>query len=464
MLYSSQNGAAFVASNRLSLGAKPGEARALATDPKAALLAQIGIDLGQAPGWADFDLSTAYAAAAAFQALQGLPRRDREDARLEAQAGGRQVRQQGTRALLTARLRSEAGFAERWAAFLSNHLCVSATAGPTIQPGLPTYEVEVIRAHAFGPYAELVKASAKHPAMLVYLDQWRSVGPNSLVGQRRSNAGLNENYARELLELHTVGVDGGYDLDDIQELAKLLTGWTIMTPLVQERIVRSANIPVGTVTFLSQAHEPGRKTVMGQSYGEGEGAIDQVITDLCALPQTARFLSSKILRHFVGQVREADLDRLAAAYLTTGGDLGAVAAALLALDSTWQADTPIFRTPLDYLTALMRGLDIPRLSQDFTRGAGQFLTAQNHLLWSPSSPQGFSEDLDAWADPNALKTRTEFVRMAMGTLNQIPDASELGEQLLDLSAAPDLASALGNANSREDALTLLLASPQFMWR
>lgn len=464
MLYSSQNGAAFIAANRLGLGAKPGEVSALAADPKAALTGQIGTDLSQSPGWRAFDLSAAYAAGAAFQGLQALSREEREEARLDAQAAGRQVRRAGQRAFLTARIQGEAGFAERWASFLSNHLCVSATAGPAIQPGLPTYEVQVIRAHTFGPYADLVSASAKHPAMLIYLDQWRSVEPGSPVGQRRANAGLNENYARELLELHTVGVDGGYDLDDIQELAKLLTGWTIMTPAVQQRIVRSTDIPVGTPTFLTQTHEPGRKTVLGKTYREGEAALDEVIADLCALPQTARFLSSKILRHFVGEVRETDLDRLSGTYLETGGDLSALAAALLDLDSTWQADSPIFRMPQDYLTALMRGLGTARLSREVLQGAGQFLSDQRHLPWTPPSPQGFSEDLDAWADPNALKSRTDFVRQAMANLDRVPDASELGEQLIDLSAAPDLASALGNASSREDALALLLASPQFMWR
>ena len=467
MLYSSTQGARYVLANRLGLGATRREVQRYRSDPKEAARAQIGADLNQNQGWQRYDPRETYEVAQAFIDLRDGDASAREDARMAAQALGRGVYASGVFALIGAHLSSEAPFAERWSAFFSNHLAVSASRGPEIRAILPLYEHEVIRPHCFGRFADLVFASATHAGMLLYLDQAQSVGPNSWLAGRRQQLGLNENYARELLELHTVGVDGGYDLEDIQSLAKLLTGWTLPQMPHLRRLTRDlSGVPTGAA-FIEQIHEPGRKTVLGTTYGEGPESTRQVIEDLCARPETANFLSGKVLQHFVGDAATpADQEQLARAYLESGGDLSALAEALLDLDSLWRAETPLFRKPLDFLVALGRGLGFRSLDRGTREGIRQFLSVQKQLPWTAPSPQGWSEDLNAWADPNALKSRTDFIReiTPVAFARARIDASDLGERLLDLSAAPALASALGNAADREQALTLLLASPQFMWR
>ena len=467
MLYSQDKGAGFIATNRLGLGAKAGDISALQADPKAALLAQVGADLTQDRAWSNFDRDAAHRAAK-MRAENAVQRGDARDTlREEAQAAGRKVYQGGTTAVLRSRLTTDSGFAERWAAFLSNHLSISTTAGPPIRPWLPLYEAEVIRPRAFARFADLVYASATHVGMLIYLDQARSIGPNSQVGQRRSNAGLNENYARELMELHTLGVDSGYDLDDIQNLAKVLTGWTIVTAAMRDRMLQGVDASPGEAAFISAFHEPGKKRVLGKTYGEGAQATRAVIEDLCAHPETARFLATKLLTHFMGTAQDDDVETLARAYAASDGDLGEVAKAMLGLDRLWRGEGQIFRSPQDYMVALMRAVGAGNLGRDAMRASRQFLGDSKQLPWSANSPQGYLDGLNAWADPNAVKARTDYAQiigMDLAENAQSVDASGLAEQVLDLSVAQNLASALGNAPDRGTALTLLFAAPQFMWR
>ena len=467
MVYSAPHTSAFVATNRLGLGARAGDIAALKADPKAAVLSQIGADLRGDHAWRNFDRAAARDAATMRAKTTGLQGDARQEAREAAQAAGRRIYQAGTTALLRSRLTTDLGFAERWGAFLSNHLCISSTAGPPIRPWLPLYEVEVIRPNAFGRFADLVFASATHGGMLIYLDQARSIGPNSPVGTRRGNAGLNENYARELLELHTLGVDGGYEISDIRDLAKILSGWSLVTAALPPRMTRGVNANPGDAAFIPAFHEPGRKRVMGKTYGEGVAATNAVIEDLCARPQTARFLATKILLHFMGSAADSHVDTLARAYMASDGDLAAVARALLNLDQLWRGEGQIFRSPQDYLVALLRAVGPDNMGRDALRASRQFLTDSRQLPWGASSPQGYLEGLNTWADPNAIKARTDYAQLISIDLAENArniDASDLGTQVLDLTVAPNLASALGNAPDRQTALTLLFASPQFMWR
>ena len=467
MLYSSRHGAAHLVANRLGLGARVGDVALYRSDPKGAALGQIGVDLINAKGWGRFDPPAAHAALKTRALISTLPNADQADARSAAQEEGRKVYGQGVGALIASQVASDAGFAERWAGFWSNHLTISASAGPPIRPVLPLYEHEVIRPHCFGRFADLVYASATHAGMLIYLDQARSVGPNSRAGKRRNGAGLNENYARELLELHTLGVNGGYDLDDIQNLAKILTGWTVVAGRQALRLSEREGFEIGQAAFVSHMHEPGRKTVLGKTYGEGAAATRQVIDDLCRTPQAATLISRKLLAHFVGDSATArDEAALSQAFQDSDGDLRVLAAALLNLDSLWRAKSPLIRTPQDYLVALLRATG-GRMDRSVLTMGRQFFTDQKQLPWTAPSPQGWSGDLNAWADPNALKARTEFARqfaLDFALKNPKIDASTLGEDIIDLSVAPALASALGNAADRAQALGILFAAPQFMWR
>ena len=189
---------------------------------------------------------------------------------------------------------------ERLVAFWSNHLCVSIPSKQQVAALAGHYERDVIRAHVLGRFDDMVLASARHPAMLFYLDNFQSVGPGSPAGRRTARRaaarGLNENYARELLELHTLGVDGGYSQEDVEQLARILTGWSVSSAGPGSR----PGEPIG-FAFRPMTHEPGAKTVMGIRYGEsGAREGEQVIRDLCAHPSTADFVARKLVEHAEG--------------------------------------------------------------------------------------------------------------------------------------------------------------------
>jgi uncharacterized protein (DUF1800 family) len=202
-------------------------------------------------------------------------------------------------------------FVERLVAFWSNHLCVSVAAKPLqVGPLAGLYEREAIRPHALGRFEDLVLASARHPAMLFYLDNVQSIGENSpagrLAGRRGANRGLNENYARELLELHTLGVNGGYEQDDVVALARILTGWSVAgagnapAQRLLGRGAREVESDVPAFRFYPALHEPGDHTVLGTRYDEGgEAQGVRAIRDLCRHPSTARFVATKLVTHFV---------------------------------------------------------------------------------------------------------------------------------------------------------------------
>src|SRR5688572_13387913 len=217
-------------------------------------------------------------------------------------------------AALTAGITSDRPYVERLVAFWSNHLCVSTGSKFLVAPLAGSYERDVIRPHVLGRFEDMVLASAKHPAMLVYLDNFQSIGPDSRgarAGQRgNTRRGLNENYARELLELHTLGVNGGYTQQDVQELAKILTGWTIsglrgpgaqLQRNTQARrrgqAAAQRREPDGPIAFAFEdlLHEPGSKTVLKQRYDEaGVEEGERVIHALCANPATAHFIATKL--------------------------------------------------------------------------------------------------------------------------------------------------------------------------
>ncbi|HUI97342.1 MAG TPA: DUF1800 domain-containing protein, partial [Xanthobacteraceae bacterium] len=215
------------------------------------------------------------------------------------------------RARFAAARTAEIGFVERLVWFWSNHLCVSSFVVPVTAGG---YEREAIRPHVLGRFAEMLVASASHYAMLEYLDNARSVGPNSVAGLV-AKVGLNENYARELLELHTLGVRSGYTQNDVTNLAKVLTGWTFIGPVVPGHGLE--------FVFSQRIHEPGPQVVLGKTYAEvGMNQGRAVLADLARHPATARHLATKLARHFVADdPPPALVGRLARRFLDTDGDL-----------------------------------------------------------------------------------------------------------------------------------------------
>jgi uncharacterized protein (DUF1800 family) len=463
--------------NRFGLGARPGE-RASVGDPRRWLRAQL-------EGLPPPGPRPAASPAAIAEALRAVDEARRQGPADLQQARRRllEIAQADSRVALAARIASDRPFVERLVAFWSNHLCVSAAAAIPVAAVAGSYERDAIRPHVLGRFEDMVLASAQHPAMLVYLDNFQSVGPGSPGVRARGNArrGLNENYARELLELHTLGVDGGYTQQDVQELAKILTGWTVEGIAGPARVPAAAmpqarggrgrgSLPQGPVpadgpirfVFRPVVHEPGAKTVLGVRYAAGDVRDgERVIRELCRHPSTARFVAAKLVTHVVSdEPPAAAVDRIAQIFRDTGGDLRAVAAALVDLPEAWDATTRKFRTPQDWLVAACRAC-----------GAGpapemvQALRQLRHPLWSPSSPKGFGDTAAAWADPDALLNRAELARSlsprfvrtggdpgALLDVVDVPSSDPLRTLLADRSILP------------AERLALAMAGPAFQWR
>ena len=225
---------------------------------------------------------------------------------------------------------TDAAFLERLVMFWSNHFCVSANKGP-VRGIAGAYEREAIRPFVLGRFADMLLAVEKHPAMLIYLDNQQSVGPNSRAGTNRG-LGLNENLAREILELHTLGVGGGYSQEDVTNLARILTGWTV------GNLANALSEP-GKFFFAAARHEPGERTVVGKRYSDrGVQSGEEVLRDLAAHPATAAHIARKLAQHFVAEAPPPALvARLEKTFLDTGGDLGALAKTLATSEEAWQA-------------------------------------------------------------------------------------------------------------------------------
>jgi uncharacterized protein (DUF1800 family) len=468
--------------NGFGLGARIGE-RAKIGDPRAWLRAQLG---GGAPTLRAPAEATPDALTEAIRAFRSVAQAGSEVARQQARQDARrrltEIAAVESRLALAERVTTARPFVERLVAFWSNHLCISTGAKILVVPLAGSYEREAIRPHVLGRFEDMVLASAKHPAMLVYLDNLQSIGPNSPAARaggrgRGAARGLNENYARELLELHTLGVDGGYAQQDVQELAKMLTGWSV-GGLAPERPAgargglgrgrgRAAMAPRQTdhVEFVFQPllHEPGAKTLVGVRYQEsGEDEAERAIRALCRHGSTARFVATKLVRHFVSDdPPAAAIDRVARKFRETDGDLGAVADTLVDLPDAWTADARKFRTPQDWLVAMLRAFN----ASEVNALTLPVLRQLRHPLWSPQAPKGYGDAASEWADPDSLLNRAELARSVARRM-RLPRLDPAG--LLDVVDVPTddpLRTYVADTSiAAEERLALALAGPAFQWR
>ncbi|MBC7603289.1 MAG: DUF1800 domain-containing protein, partial [Ramlibacter sp.] len=364
-------------------------------------------------------------------------------------------------------LNSPAPFAERLVHFWANHFAVSIDKQP-LATLAGAFEAEAIRPHIFGKFEDMLLAVERHPAMLVYLDQARSIGPESMAGQRAARnkpdgkRGLNENLAREILELHTLGVRTGYTQEDVTELARALTGWTLGGVAgYPGHIVGAAP---GAFAFQPVLHEPGVRAVVGRRYDQrGEAEAAAILHDLATAPATAQHIATKLSRHFAGDTPPpAMVTRLSTAFERSGGDLPTVYRALI--DSPEEGGLnaqPKFKTPWEWSVSAMRGLgwrDTGRMQP------GAVLTQLGQTVWRPESPAGYDDSAASWMAPDALLRRVEVAqRIAMETAGTL-DARTLAPQLLPAGVSESTTTAIARAESPVTALALLLASPEFLRR
>ena len=484
---------AALALSRFGLGARQGDIEAIASDPRGALKDEIARRVVPAP--TGDELASSADLLKQFYAFAEMQRAERERKRMPAEgatagaspemAGGAQppgeapampgqaapaqpaaaprpgppLPQRILLAEAKARLSGTIhlptiGFGERLAMFWANHFAVSAAKGPQLRILAGAFEREAIRPHVFGRFADMLLAVETHPAMLMFLDNQQSLGPNSQAGQNRKR-GLNENLAREILELHTLGVDGGYTQSDVTSLARIITGWTVVGR--QGRLGEP-----GTFTFFANAHEPGDQQLLGKTYAEG--GFEQgraALLDLARHKATASHVATKLARHFISdQPPAAVVDRLARTFRDSDGDLAAVSAALIDAKEAWTPDLAKLRSPLEFSVAILRATGAKPEPQPVLGS----LYVMGQPFWQPSGPNGFPDTVDAWASPEGLKMRMDVANAAAAKGADYFDPPDFIESRLGPLLSSDTRGAVARAESRAQGLAIAFMSPEFQRR
>lgn len=366
-------------------------------------------------------------------------------------------------------------FAERLVHFWSNHFAVSVQSLP-VAALAGDFENGAIRPHIMGKFGHLLKAAVLHPAMLLFLDQAQSVGPASLLAQRvgaRATAGegrrlgLNENLAREILELHTLGVNGGYVQADVTAFARALTGWTV-AGLGQrpDQLLRrmGVNADPGDAVFVPAMHEPGAQRILGKSYGGTDRAQAlAVLDDLARHPATARHIATKLACHFAADVPPPALvAKLERAYIDSSGDLPALYSVLIDAPESWQTATPKFKTPWDWTVSMLRATGIKQLPD--RRGAVGALAQLGQPIWQPGSPAGFDDIADRWAGASGLMLRAELASRIAGGIAARTDPRSWGAAIMADGSSEATLTAIARADSPAQGVVLALMAPEFLRR
>jgi uncharacterized protein (DUF1800 family) len=466
---------------RFGLGPRAGSIAGIASDPRGALLAELdGAGAGRI-GNADLLTSgTAARVAFAFQQAQRAARQaERAAQQAAAPSGGASLPQMNdqsapppapvpvrnpgpgmpqqiylaeAKARIQAALGAEVGFLERLVWFWSNHFCVSADKG-NVRQICGAYEREVIRANVLGRFSDMLLAAESHPAMLIYLDNARSIGPDSIAGLRQKR-GLNENLAREILELHTLGVRTVYTQEDVTRFANVITGWTFVP-------FRQDPVRGGEFEFNPRMHQPGAQTVIGRSYPDaGMQQGRDVLAALARHPATAKHVAAKLARHFVAdEPPPALVERLAKRFLATQGDLKEVTKALVAAPEAWEAPRAKLKRPGEWVVGMLRAAGIA------PPDIGPVMQAHNLLgepLWRPSAPKGFADESAPWLD--GLAQRLDIANQFARRVGAEADPREVFEQALAPLASSETRQAVLRAESRPQALALLFMAPEFQRR
>lgn len=478
---SSAKAEAVLALHRFGMGPRPGSIAAIESDPRGALIAEL-----ERPSASEIAASGLPSSAKAYRAVtdanakrqaKAVLAKKEQDAKRQQMADaasmtegtaqgsdematktaadaipdpGRQIYLEEARVRIAAALGAEIGFVERLTWFWSNHFCISAN---KIRSMSGAYEREAIRPNVLGRFTDLLLAAEGHPAMLFYLDQTISMGANSTAGINRTR-GLNENMAREILELHTLGVRTGYTQDDVIGFANVLTGWTLVPP---------GDNPEhgGEFTFNPRLHEPGAQKVLGKSYQDE--TVEQgraVLRDLATNPATATHVAAKLARHFIADAPPPALvESMAKTFLDTGGDLKQVAMSMVSAPEAWTAPPAKFKRPSEWVVGMVRATGLTQADPArFTDG--QALLGEP--LWRPPSPKGFPDDAASWIDGlgRRLDVANNFAERVSGQV----DPQDVIETALGSSVSPEVKQAVGRAESRQQALVLLFMSAEFQRR
>lgn len=452
-----------IAVHRFGLGARPGEIESARHDPKGWLLAQMEGPADQPQPLGQTQLMTGAGLVADLIQYQ----KDREKERRSGNAQDPvklffknrvQIYNNEMQARYALGFSTARPFAERMVRFWSNHFVVSAQ-NPRATTLVGAFEREAIRPNIDKTFEEMLLAAVTHPAMLLYLDNAQSVGPDSLAAMI-SGKGLNENLGRELMELYTLGVDGGYTQADVVALAKLLTGWTID---------RKGSGETGSI-FLARIHEPGKIALRGKTYPSGEEGTEAAIRDLARDPATARHIARKLAVHFIADdPPQESCARLEKAFVGSGGSLPALTEAVVSDPAAWSQALAKMRTPVEYVTASMRLLGWPRTGdqQKQVQGAMAAVRLMGEVPLGPPAPKGWPDTSEAWSGPNAVLNRIEWARQLgnrVGSAIGKEDAMAAATAALGGLLGKETQSVMRGAATGGEALALLVASPEFQRR
>lgn len=377
------------------------------------------------------------------------------------------------------------GFYERLVAFWCDHFTVDVRKGGIMRLLAPMHEAEAIRPHLAGSFSDLLKAAVLHPAMLDYLDQTASIGPNSPKGLE-SGRGLNENLARELIELHTMGAGSGYSQEDVRSAAYVLTGlWWYRAPVYE-------------TVFRRRSAEPGVYRVLGKDYGGKRREIEQVyalLDDLAARKETRRHICRKLVVHFLADdPPQPVVEAMVAAWKRSDGRLLDVYRAMLEHPRSWEEEGRKARQPFDFVVAALRALDVPAKALEPVYGAKKadrpaadiavledvtMMTADgrpalraNWLsagtverfgqpIWSAPSPAGWEEGLSAWITASQLTERIAWARRLVARFGGEIDPRAFLEATMGDAARADTIETVSRAPNRAVGLAMVLASPEF---
>jgi uncharacterized protein (DUF1800 family) len=401
---------------------------------------------GDAAAWLEAQLEAADPGPQGASVADALAafEQDRAERPPPAQRRTRRIFVAETRALQDWAIATDTPFRERLVWFWANHFTVSYRRFG-VAPLAGSYVRDAIRPHVTGRFSDMLLAVMRHPAMLLYLDNAGSTGPDSPVG-RRGKRGINENLARECLELHTVTPASGYAQADVVQLAHVLTGWSL------ERRDNPG------FRFRPNLHQPGEKTVLGRTFPEGETGGEAALRFLGDHPATHRHLATKLVRHFVADDPPPDAVRAVEAALRDGGgDLGAAARALMRLPCPPLAK---LRSPQELVIATLRGAQLP---PDRRPDVNVIMAGLGQPMFGAPFPIGWPDTASEWMGPEAVMRRIDW-SYAFAARPELPEPRELAATLLGPLLSEATTAAMRGAGSRQDAITLALASPEFQRR
>ncbi|WNC73053.1 DUF1800 domain-containing protein [Thalassotalea psychrophila] len=455
---STTNSKATIAANRFGLGAKPGELELAKQNPKKWLAAQL------TPVVFDQNLPSSNDVFLQLSKYQAIKRQNKKNKVSEEQdKKDNKVRQkfiQTTYRKLASdtfvqSINSDNSLAWRLLDFFSNHFSVSAN-GNVMTAIAATLEREAIAANLFNNFEDMLLAVSKHPAMLTYLNNERSFGPNSKLATKSKKAkkgvGLNENLAREILELHTLGVKGGYSQADVIELAKGITGWSVANSHKEDA--------TGFI-YRAWGKEPGNRVLLGKTYKQkGIKQGEAMLKGLANHPNTAKFICHKLVKHFISDNPDSQLvDILVKRWQETGGNIKEVMLALINSEQAWHVEQEKFKTPREFLQSTYRALP-----QNTIKFKQLFFTLNTfgQQPFQAGSPAGFSDEQQDWDGGNALMSKIDWTTLYASRIRS--NAENIMNNTLALASSHNTYKAVVRAESRKQALVMLLMSPEFLRR